>query len=140
MKSSAKYFAFFLLPCLLLLACAPEKQKNGQYVKPLLGTSWQLLSMSGKAVAGLGIEMHFEADKVNGKAVCNRYFSDYTTKVGKINFSSIGSTKMMCPEDSQLEVEYYKYLRHAHRYEHNDQQLTLHTSQGALVYQVAPKQ
>jgi heat shock protein HslJ len=53
----------------------------------------------------------FEEDgKVGGSGGCNRYFSNYTLEGRTIRLQEIGSTKKVCPDNSELENTFFQFL------------------------------
>ena len=83
------------------------------------GTKWGLIEMNGAVVDrqnGMSPDRLTltlgEDGRVAGMGDCNRYFGPYTLNNGKIDISSIGSTRMMCP-NQQLETEFFRMLENA---------------------------
>lgn len=79
----------------LIFSCNPMKKSGTMNnSQPMLsGTSWKMADkVSGKVPT-----LVFEEGKVSGNAGCNNFFgmTEMMTS-GKISFSNVGSTKMMC--------------------------------------------
>ena len=65
------------------------------------------------------ITLQFMTDRISGSGGCNRYFSSYQGKDGKLSIQSVASTKMFCaiPEGTmQQEQEYFKALQAVTKY------------------------
>lgn len=119
-------FGFFLI--------ASCNNKQAKISTGIEGTSWILQSMSGQIPSGVEIDLQFEKDKINGKGVCNRYFANYKLSGQQITFQSVGSTKMMCPEHSDLETKYFDALQNAEAFSIQDGELTIKTKDVNLVF------
>jgi heat shock protein HslJ len=63
----------------------------------LAGTSWQVQSISGRAVAGRAPSVMFAAeDRISGVGGCNRFFGVYEARDGYIDVRALGRTEMAC--------------------------------------------
>jgi heat shock protein HslJ len=118
---------------LLQMASACGNEQAGNPVE-LAGTFWALTDMPGELPAGVTINIQFEDTRMAGKGVCNRYFSDYLMDGNKISFKAIGATEMMCMEHSDIEVKYFQTLEKAETVEIVNDQLTIKTPNGDLVF------
>lgn len=126
-----------LLSLLFLLSCQNTNNKIGKATGDLEGSSWVLISILDQQVEKIEVSLQFQGGKLNGKAVCNRYFSDYSTEKNTLKIGNIGSTKMMCPEQSELEHEYLDLLAKVQEYEIQKNQLYLNGKSGSLVFKRA---
>lgn len=127
-----------LLSTCLLLSFLTACHEPDITADDLAGTFWVLTSMPGELPAGVEINLQFELDQLGGKGVCNRYFSGYTISKGnKISIAGIGSTKILCTEHSQVESSYFQILGKAESIMKTDDQLTIKTADGDLVYMAA---
>lgn len=100
---------FFVL---IISGCSGTKEATTS--GKLEGIEWKLESLNGSAVklnSGKPITLSFDGSKqgIGGTAVCNKYFGSYITNSGKLSFSEIGSTKMMC-DDNLNESDYFSML------------------------------
>lgn len=127
-----------MLSLLLLLSCQNTNNKIGTASGGLEGSAWVLVSISDQPIEKAEISLQFQGDKLNGKAVCNRYFSDYSTAKKTLKIGNIGSTKMMCPEQSKLEHEYLELLAEVEEYAIKKDQLHLKAKSGSLIFKRAP--
>jgi heat shock protein HslJ len=122
---------FFFIPAITALAfflnfsgCPGSQRKY-----PLKGTEWKLETLNGKSAFlknGKFITLNFEgsAEKLNGTAVCNKYFGEYINSGESLRFTGISSTKMMC-DDTVNEHDYYNVLSSTVRYKISDGKLRL---------------
>lgn len=120
---------------LLVMACQHSDKGSSLGGGQLAGTSWTLISLPDQKVGKVEISISFEKDKLNGKAVCNRYFSTYQVEKSSITIQAIGSTKMLCPDRSELEVAYFDLLKKAKSYTlDSPTELHLQTSSGPMIF------
>ncbi len=119
----------------LFFSCQNTGKKMAAHEEKLDGTSWVLFSMPGQELGNTKVSLQFQGNKINGKAVCNRYFSDYRTEQSSIEIGNIGGTKMMCPDQATLETEYFDALAKVKDYELTQKQLRLKTEIGVLVFE-----
>lgn len=131
--------SYLKLLCSLLLLQMAAACGNEQNTSPieLAGTFWTLTSMPGEVPAGVDINIQFEDTRMAGKGVCNRYFSDYLMDGNKISFKAIGATEMMCMEHSDIEVKYFQTLGKAETVKVVNDELTIQTANGDLVFAAA---
>lgn len=100
------------------------------------GVEWKLESLNGSTVklnSGKPITLNFDGNKqgISGTAVCNKYFGSYITNSGKLSFSEIGSTKMMC-DDNVNESDYFSMLNGVDGYSISEGKLNL-TGKGKTI-------
>jgi len=103
---TALFFVLFISGC----SGTKESTTSGK----IEGVEWKLESLNGSSVklnSGKPITLSFDGVKqgIGGTAVCNKYFGSYVTNSGKLSFSEIGSTKMMC-DDNINESDYFSML------------------------------
>lgn len=104
-------------------------------VSDISKADWQLQSWSmGKLPDSFTITATFADGRLTGKGVCNQYFSDATIVGDKVTISSVGATKMLCPEFSDIEQTYFEYLQKASSFKINKDQLTLVCGEETLVF------
>lgn len=109
----------------------------------LLGTKWDLISYGDQTpVAGSELTINFENDGLGGTAGCNSYFGSYTVDGTNLSISEVGSTMMACMEDGLMEQEsqFLMMLQAAASFTLTADQLTIHTSEGDLIFQPAQHQ
>ena len=96
-----KNVAIAFVAMFLIFSCTPMKKSgtmsNSQ--PTLVGTSWKM------------------ADKVSGNAGCNNFFgmADVMMSSGKVSFSNMGSTKMICA-DMSVEDSFMMMLPKINKY------------------------
>jgi heat shock protein HslJ len=82
-----------------------------------LHDKWGLVELNGKAVGAMAfkespfIEFNLTENKVSGHTGCNRLFGDLTIAKDSLNFASLATTKMMCPETSEFETSLVETLQ-----------------------------
>ncbi len=106
----------FIIACLALglsscCQCRQYEKKNGVELEK---TVWQLTQLDGKPfkAAEESFTLSFEDGKFNGRGACNSIFGDAKPQKesgGKIRFTNIGSTRMMCP-DQETEDRFINIL------------------------------
>ena len=113
-KQKMRSLYVIILGCLLVMGCA---SKDG--VQPAPAGKFTVKIVGKDSITDGVMEMKFDedADKVSGTAVCNRYNANYTVSNGAIKFSPAASTKMLCPEGSTIEYNFFEALRTATTYE-----------------------
>ena len=102
---------------LLSGCCACRKGKNNL---PLEGQQWQLVRMMGRDYTFEKGQFTFrfgEDGIFAGRGACNQLSGGYTTSpTGALSFDSLGSTRMMCP-DQATESEFTALLERITHYE-----------------------
>ncbi|WP_371373066.1 META domain-containing protein [Thalassotalea aquiviva] len=97
---------------MLLTACSPAPIKTSE-----LAGNWQLASFTGNETLQVQgdepITLNFDSTKqsINGFAGCNRYFGQYDLSDGKLSFSKMGMTKMLCQENNEIELYFMEQLK-----------------------------
>lgn len=133
----------------LLLACTSPKsiqnqgiahsQVSNQPSPPLVETYWKLVELNGNAVAGGDREtreahliLKNTESRIQGHSGCNRFFGTYTLgETNRITMGDIGSTKMACLDDSNIEYRFFDALGKADRYSISGDTLSLHRAKMA---------
>lgn len=110
-----KNVAIAFLAMFLIFSCTPMKKSGSMNnAQPTLaGTSWKMADkVSGKVPT-----LIFEDGKVSGNAGCNNFFGTASVMMssGKVNFSNVGSTKMMCA-DMRAEDSFLMMLGRVNKY------------------------
>ena len=110
-----KNVAIAFVAMFLIFSCTPMKKSatmsNSQ--PTLVGTSWKMADkVSGKVPT-----LVFEEGKVSGNAGCNNFFgmADVMMSSGKVSFSNMGSTKMICA-DMSVEDSFMMMLPKINKY------------------------
>lgn len=117
MKHVVKYAV--AAAALLAAGCCPCRFST-KHAKPLVGTVWHLVQLSGTDIDATPslFDIEFRADgKLSGTGACNRFDATYTTTdTHAIEIGTIASTRMMCP-DSEREQKLFRELDDATHYE-----------------------
>lgn len=104
------------------------QQNDNTILKELSGT-YQIKHLYNRDVSSykLNIVFNDSTKQVSGFAVCNRFFGSYSLENNTLKFSALGSTKMLCKEESnKVETELFKALEKAN--------LILFTKDGFALY------
>ena len=99
----------------------------------VIGQQWVLqaygrIGSERETILKTEITLQFMTDRISGSGGCNRYFSSYQGKDGKLSIQSVASTKMFCaiPEGTmQQEQEYFKALQAVTKYHISTNKQTL---------------
>ncbi len=96
--------------------------------KQLVGTSWNLVSISGEDVSYADITLSIEKKKINGFSGVNNYFGNYRITGNKISISKLGMTEMAGDEElMDIEQEYADILENVKQVSLKQDRLTLTT-------------
>ena len=84
------------------------------------GTVWHLVKMGGESVT-LPIDSFniiLQNGALGGRGACNSLLGQYATgEKYVLQFSALGSTKMLCPENENLEVQLIMVLSETTHYD-----------------------
>jgi heat shock protein HslJ len=106
----------------------------------LVGTTWNLVQMSGnlQPVPGAGITMSFDETNIGGSSGCNSYSTTYAASAdGAISFNAetMISTMMACSEEiMSVEMAYLDALRTVSAYALDGDTLRLTYADGELTF------
>ena len=73
---------------------------------PLKETHWNLIELDGSPVTAVSAQsqpylyLHAEGDKLSGSGGCNRLFGSFDQSGDSLEFHSVASTRMACPDNS----------------------------------------
>ena len=135
----------FVLTAFVLTSCGPTKNTDSMdkadsaFSKIPTETFWKLESMEGKDYSSfknndseVGFTLFSDNNKVSGYAGCNRFFGTYKFEPGnRISFSSMGATKMACPNIAFNENEFLKIFELADNYTITGDRLELNVGRRA---------
>lgn len=113
------------MAAMILVSCGGAQQPE------LERTQWKLVELGGERNPLFEEEDVFTLTfdpgemSVSGRAVCNRYFGEYTLSGDRLDIVSRGMTRMACP-DMELEPRFIGVLDAAERYEIRDGELRLY--------------
>lgn len=116
-----------LLFCLALIAGACNTSKN---MVKLADKKWDLETLNGQKVemkdanGEMFIQFNEAEKRVSGRAACNRFFGNYEQNGDKLKFSSMGATRMTCP-DIETETKFFTILEKVDSFSIKDKKLSL---------------
>ncbi len=116
----------FLLTFAALAACV-----NPALSDEISGIDWHLVGLEGRDVAWTA-SLRFEADKVTGKAPCNRFFGTNAATLPAVSFGAVGATRMACP-DLDAETAFFAALQAMQRSELDQGHLFLIGPEGRIM-------
>ncbi len=127
---------------LALVSCGTATKKEMDQTNNeigLSGTYWVLESFEGKKIDALGNtdrEIGFKVDgennRISGYSGCNTFMGDVSLKDGdQISFSSLGSTKMACPDLAFNEQDFLEIFALADNYRITGDKLELNVAKRA---------
>ncbi len=109
---------YLLLAIVFFSACIAIKPEAN--LERLRKSDWRLTAI-GERTVNFGDRAYLKFDdkenRINGRAVCNSFFSEYQITGNKISFSPIGSTKMYCEGSMDDEDQIIRGLQNTDRYE-----------------------
>ena len=155
---ATKKISSFLFPFLIVLftlaACVPA-QPAAPAAPTLDGTMWDLAGFGAPdsltppvletklGTAGSSITLDFSGGQAGGSAGCNSYGTSYMLDGNSIQFSTEGfvTTMMFCdpPEIMDQETRFLGWMQKAETMTLEGDRLTLHTSEGDLVFEKAQR-
>lgn len=92
-----------------------DQQNNANILKKLDGTyKINALNQEKISLHNLIISFNDSTKQVSGFSGCNQFFGSYTFKKNTLNFSQLGSTKMLCSQDkNKIESKFLRTLEKA---------------------------
>ena len=115
-----------ILICTVIAAC---KSTDKNSLGPQGSFEVQTIKRDSVAVKEITLNFNAENGQLNGKGVCNSYSSTYVVSGKNIKFSPAVSTKMMCPEGTTLEYNFFQALQNASSYTLKRGKLTLYNAE-----------
>ena len=129
----------FVLSAFVLSSCGSKKNANTMETSnPAFSqipteTFWQLETLEGKDLSDfknngreIGFTLHKEDNRISGFSGCNSFFGTYKFESGnRIRFSSLGATKMACPDIAFNENEFLNIFELADNYTLNGNTLSI---------------
>lgn len=114
-----KLLALFVIAA-LTVGCCTTCRFRAKNTKPLEGTVWHLVKIGGESV-NLPVDSFniiLNENSLGGRGACNSLLGQYATgdKLA-LRFSALGSTKMLCPENENLEMKLIQILSQTTHYE-----------------------
>lgn len=128
-----------------LYSCGPTKTSN-TLENPntttstnITGSYWKLETLEGKTISTLqenkreiGFTLNESENRISGFAGCNGFFGTYKIEEGnRISFSSLGATKMACPDTAFNENDFLKIFGSVDNYRITGDRLELNVGKRA---------
>ena len=115
----------FTMALLVLTASVSCKSTDKKMIGPK--GEFEVQSVKKDSLLEKKMTLNFDPStgQVNGTGVCNSYSSTYVVSGNTIKFSPAISTKMMCPEGTNLEYNFFQALHNASSYSLKRGKLTL---------------
>ena len=115
-----KKIVTLLVVALLVVGCCSSCRWRYKNAKPLEGTVWHLVQVGGESMMlpADSFNIILNENALGGRGACNSLLGQYA--VGEklqLRFSTLGSTKMLCPENEQLEMRLIKILSETTHYD-----------------------
>ena len=115
-----KKIVTLLVIALLVVGCCSSCRWRDKNAKPLEGTVWHLVQVGGESMMlpADSFNVILNENALGGRGACNSLLGQYA--VGEklqLRFSTLGSTKMLCPENEQLEMQLIKILSETTQYD-----------------------
>ncbi len=114
-----KIFAL-LIVALMVVGCCSSCRWRYKNAKPLEGTTWHLVKVGGESLT-LPLDSFniiLSENGLGGRGACNSLLGQYATgDKFALQFSSLGSTKMLCPENEALEMKLIQILSQTTHYD-----------------------
>ena len=109
-----------LAVAVVVVSCCAPCRNRVKNAKPLEGTVWHLVKMGGESYT-LPIDSFnivLNENGLGGRGACNSLLGQYATgdKLA-LRFSHLGSTKMLCPKNEDLEMQLIKTLSQTTHYD-----------------------
>ena len=129
-----KKILVLLLLAAVAVGCCSSCRWRYKNAKPLEGTVWHLVKMGGESVMlpTDSFNIILNDNNLGGRGACNSLLGQYAVSEKKeLRFTSLGSTKMLCPENEALEMLMIKVLSETSHYDIDYDMLML-ISDGAV--------
>ena len=108
-----------LVVAVLAVGCCSQCRLRAKYTKPLEGTVWHLVKMGGESLAlpEDSFNIILNENNLGGRGACNSLLGQYVKDKLALRFSALGSTKMLCPENEELEMSLIQVLSQTTHYD-----------------------
>ena len=114
-----KLFAV-LMVAVLAVGCCSSCRWRYKNAKPLEGTVWHLVKIGGESYTFPADEFNIilNENSLGGRGACNSLLGQYATgDKYALRFSALGSTKMLCPANEDLEMKMIQILSQTTHYD-----------------------
>ena len=109
-----------LMVAALAVGCCSACRMRVKNAKPLEGTVWHLVKMGGESLTlpADSFNIILNENGLGGRGACNSLLGQYATgEKMALQFSALGSTKMLCPENEALEMKMLQVLSETTHYD-----------------------
>ena len=132
-----------LVAAAVTIGCCSTCRMRVKNAKPLEGTMWHLVKVGGESVSLPADEFNIILNEngLGGRGACNSLLGQYATgdKLA-LRFSSLGSTKMLCPHNEALEMKLIKILSQTTHYDIDyDMLMLLNNGEIIAVFKAQPQ-
>ena len=114
-----KLFAV-LMVAVLAVGCCSSCRWRYKNAKPLEGTVWHLVKIGGESYTFPADEFNIilNENSLGGRGACNSLLGQYATgDKYALRFSALGSTKMLCPHNEDLEMKMIQIISQTTHYD-----------------------
>ena len=104
----------------LAVGCCSSCRWRYKNAKPLEGTVWHLVKIGGESYTFPADEFNIilNENSLGGRGACNSLLGQYATgDKYALRFSALGSTKMLCPANEDLEMKMIQILSQTTHYD-----------------------
>ncbi len=109
-----------LVVALMVVGCCSSCRWRYKNAKPLESTVWHLVKVGGESLT-LPLDSFniiLNDNGLGGRGACNSLLGQYATgEKYALRFSALGSTKMLCPENEELEMKLIQILSQTTHYD-----------------------
>ena len=138
-----KKLLVLLVAAAVAVGCCSTCRMRVKNAKPLEGTMWHLVKVGGESVSLPADEFNIilNENSLGGRGACNSLLGQYATgEKLALRFSSLGSTKMLCPHNEALEMKLIKILSQTTHYDIDyDMLMLLNKGEIIAVFQAQPQ-
>ena len=109
-----------LMVAVLAVGCCTTCRMRAKNTKPLEGTVWHLVKIGGESYTFPADEFNIilNENSLGGRGACNSLLGQYATDDKyALRFSALGSTKMLCPHNEDLEMKMIQILSQTTHYD-----------------------
>lgn len=109
-----------LFAAVLVSGCCTSCRWRVKNAMPLEGTVWHLVRVGGESVTldSDSFNIILNENSLGGRGACNSLLGQYAVgEKQELRFSHLGSTKMLCPDNEELEMRLIKILSETTHYE-----------------------
>lgn len=115
-----KKLLVFLVVAALAVSCCSACRMRVKNAKPLESTVWHLVKVGGESFTLPADEFNIilNDNNLGGRGACNSLLGQYATgDKFALRFSHLGSTKMLCPHNEDLEMKLIQILSKTTHYD-----------------------